>query len=113
MRTSLTAILAFRQSLSFTHSTAAPVMSGVRIIDHPQFDFSMFKVFPIPESFTSEIRGEFSTSSIRRTLAAHVRHCDADPKERSAYWPTDSASKLLIPRGLHAANVRIDSGVEK
>jgi hypothetical protein len=50
---------AFRQNAPFTLNTVGPQMSGVRILDHPLIDASLFKVFPIHESTTFEIRGEF------------------------------------------------------
>lgn len=50
---------AFRQNLSFTLNSTSPSMTGVRVLDHPDVDASLFKVFPIHESLTFEIRGEF------------------------------------------------------
>lgn len=50
---------AFQQHLNFTLNNTGPEMNGVRVLDHPLVDASMFKVFPIHESLTFEIRGEF------------------------------------------------------
>ena len=49
---------AYQQRLSFTTQTNSPYI-GVRQQFHPLMNASLFKVFPIRESTTFEIRGEF------------------------------------------------------
>lgn len=49
---------AFQQRLSYTTQTNSPYI-GVRQQFHPLMDASMFKTFPIRESMSFEIRGEF------------------------------------------------------
>ncbi len=49
---------AYQQRLSFTTQTNSPYI-GVRQQFHPLMDASLFKVFPIREATTFEIRGEF------------------------------------------------------
>ena len=49
---------AYQQRLSYTTQTNSPYI-GVRQQFHPLMDASLFKVFPIREATTFEIRGEF------------------------------------------------------
>jgi hypothetical protein len=56
---SASSVPAFQQHLNFTLNNTGPQMNGVRILDHPLIDASMFKTFPIHESTNFEIRGEF------------------------------------------------------
>lgn len=56
---STSSVPAFQQHLNFTLNNTGPEMNGVRILDHPLVDSSLFKVFPIHENFTFELRGEF------------------------------------------------------
>jgi hypothetical protein len=49
---------AYQQRLSYTTQTNSPYI-GVRQQFEPRLDASLFKVFPIRESTTFEIRGEF------------------------------------------------------
>jgi hypothetical protein len=49
---------AYQQRLSFTTQTNSPYI-GVRQQFHPLMNASLFKVFPIRETTTFEIRGEF------------------------------------------------------
>lgn len=55
---SSTSTPAYQQRLSYTTQTNSPYI-GVRQQFHPLMDASMFKVFPIREETTFEIRGEF------------------------------------------------------
>jgi hypothetical protein len=56
---SSSSIPAFEQNPSYVLNTVGPRMDTVRTVVHPLADASMFKVFPIHESATFEIRGEF------------------------------------------------------
>jgi hypothetical protein len=56
---SSSSIAAFQQTPSFTLNTLRVRMESVRTIVHPLADASLFKKFPIHESATFEIRGEF------------------------------------------------------
>jgi Carboxypeptidase regulatory-like domain/TonB dependent receptor len=55
---SSTSTPAYQQRLSFTTQSNSPYI-GVRQTFHPLVDASLFKVFPIREAMTFEIRGEF------------------------------------------------------
>ncbi len=50
---------AFQQQYNFTLNSIGPRMESVRTRVHPLMDVSLFKTFPIHESATFEIRGEF------------------------------------------------------
>jgi hypothetical protein len=52
-------VAAFQLTPSFTLNTLRPRMESVRTRVHPLADASLFKKFPIHESATFEIRGEF------------------------------------------------------
>ncbi len=56
---SASSIPAFEQTPNFTLSTLGPNMETIRTRVHPLADASLFKKFPIHESATFEIRGEF------------------------------------------------------
>jgi hypothetical protein len=56
---SASSVPAFEQTLADTLNTLRPRMESVRTHVHPLADASLFKRFPIHESTTLEIRGEF------------------------------------------------------